>query len=66
MNGLYGIVSCDVIDAQKHQIQLFEEKRDRTVWDGQEEKWYFSVVDAVQVLTDKFRCEAVHQEDAQP
>lgn len=37
---------------QKQQIQLFEEKRVRTVWDDQAEKWYFSVVDVVQVLTD--------------
>ena len=37
---------------QKHQIQLFEEKRVRTVWDDQEEKWYFSVVDVCSVLTE--------------
>ena len=37
----------------KHnQIQLFEEKKVRTVWDEVEEKWYFSIVDAVAVLTD--------------
>ena len=37
----------------KHnQIQLFEEKKVRTVWDDAEEKWYFSIVDAVAVLTD--------------
>lgn len=37
---------------RKYQIQLFEEKRVRTVWNDQEEKWYFSVADVVQVLTD--------------
>ena len=37
---------------QKHQIQLFEKKRVRTVWDDQEEKWYFSIVDVCAVLTD--------------
>ena len=37
---------------QKHQIQLFEEKRVRTVWDDQEEKWNFSIVDVCAVLTD--------------
>ena len=37
---------------QKQQIQLFEEKRVRTVWDDQAEKWYFSVVDVCAVLTD--------------
>ena len=37
----------------KHnQIQIFEEKKVRTVWDDSEEKWYFSIVDAVAVLTD--------------
>lgn len=33
-------------------IKLFEEKRVRTIWDDQQEKWYFSVVDVVSVLTD--------------
>ena len=35
-----------------NQIQIFEEKKVRTVWDDLEEKWYFSIVDAVAVLTD--------------
>lgn len=33
-------------------IQLFEGKRVRIVWDAEQEKYYFSVVDIVQVLTD--------------
>ena len=37
---------------KKHQIQLFEEKRVRTVWDDQEERWYFSIVDVCSVLTE--------------
>ena len=37
---------------QKQQIQLFEEKKVRTVWDDQAEKWYFSVVDVCAVLID--------------
>ena len=37
---------------KKQQIQLFEEKKVRTVWDDQEEKWYFSIVDVCGVLTD--------------
>ncbi len=32
-------------------IQLFEESNVRTIWDEEHEKWYFSVVDVVQVLT---------------
>ena len=37
---------------QKHQIQLFEEKKVRTIWDNEQEKWYFSIVDVCGVLTD--------------
>ena len=38
---------------RKQQIQLFEEKKVRTAWDDQEEKWYFSIVDVCGVLTDQ-------------
>ena len=37
---------------KKQAIQLFEEQKVRTIWDDEEEKWYFSVVDVVEVLTD--------------
>ena len=37
---------------QKPEIKLFDEKLVRTVWDDEQEKWYFSVVDVVEVLTD--------------
>lgn len=33
-------------------IKIFQEKNVRTVWDDKEEKWYFSIVDVVEVLTD--------------
>ena len=33
-------------------IQLFEGKKVRIVWDAEKEKYYFSVADIVQVLTD--------------
>ena len=33
-------------------IQLFENAKIRVVWDDEQEKYYFSVVDVVQVLTD--------------
>ena len=36
-----------------NQIQLFETKKIRTVWDDEKEKWYFSVVDVVGVLTEQ-------------
>ena len=32
--------------------KLFEDRKIRTVWDDKEEKWYFSIVDVVEVLTD--------------
>ena len=38
--------------SQKEALQLFEQRKVRTVWDDQEEKWYFSIVDVVSVLTD--------------
>ena len=33
-------------------IKLFEEKNVRSVYNEQEEKWYFSIVDVVEVLTE--------------
>lgn len=37
---------------KKEALTLFEKKQVRTVWDDEQEKWYFSVVDIVEVLTD--------------
>lgn len=37
---------------KKESIKLFEEKKVRTVWDDEQEKWYFSIVDVVGILTD--------------
>lgn len=37
---------------KKNQIQLFNDRKVRTVWDSEKEEWYFSVVDVVEVLTD--------------
>ena len=37
---------------QHNAIKLFETKKVRTIWDDKEEKWYFSIVDVVAVLTD--------------
>ena len=37
---------------KKQRIQLFEDKKVRTAWDDQEEKWYFSIVDVCGVLTE--------------
>ena len=37
---------------KKQEIQLFNDRRIRTIWDDKEEKWYFSVVDVIEALTD--------------
>ena len=40
------------IMAKETAIKLFNDKQIRTIWDEDQEKWYFSVVDVVGVLTD--------------
>ena len=37
---------------QNNELKLFEDKKIRAKWDEEQEKWYFSVVDVVAVLTD--------------
>ncbi|MEI8085258.1 MAG: Bro-N domain-containing protein [Paludibacter sp.] len=37
---------------QKNAIKIFEEKKVRTLWDDENEKWYFSIVDVIEILTD--------------
>ena len=37
---------------KKESIKLFEEKKVRTVWDEEQEKWYFSIVDVVGILAE--------------
>jgi len=41
-----------------NSIQLFEEKTVRTLWDDTEEKWYFSIVDVIAVLTNSLDANA--------
>ena len=43
----------DNIMKKKEQIQLFEDRKVRIVWDEEQEKWYFSIVDVCEVLTDQ-------------
>jgi len=33
-------------------IKLFENQKVRTAWNDSDEKWYFSVVDVIQILTE--------------
>ncbi|MBQ6277885.1 MAG: hypothetical protein IJK62_14410 [Bacteroidales bacterium] len=37
---------------KQQAIQLFEEKKIRSIWDDEQEKWYFSIADVVEVLTE--------------
>lgn len=37
---------------KREALKLFEDRKVRTVWDDEQEKWYFSIVDVVAVLTD--------------
>ena len=40
---------------ENNKIQLFEGHQVRYVWDAEKEKYFFSVVDVIQVLTDTDR-----------
>lgn len=37
---------------KKEALKLFEDKKVRTVWDDEQEKWYFAVVDVIAILTE--------------
>ena len=39
-------------EIMENNIQIFEGKKIRSVWDNEKEEWYFSVVDVVGALTD--------------
>lgn len=36
---------------KENEIKIFEDKKVRTQWDAEEEKWYLSIVDVIAVLT---------------
>jgi prophage antirepressor-like protein len=38
---------------KSNKIQLFQEQKIRTHWDDKEEKWYFSIIDIVEILTEQ-------------
>jgi hypothetical protein len=33
------------------EIKIFEERKVRTLWDSEQEKWYFSIIDVIEILT---------------
>ena len=39
----------------KNEIKLFEDKKVRSIWDANQEQWYFSIVDVIEVLTESPR-----------
>ena len=43
------------MEKSKNNLKLFENKKIRYVWNAEEEEWYFSVVDIVEVLTESDR-----------
>lgn len=36
---------------KRTSIKLFEQKQIRSIWNEKEKKWYFSIIDVVEVLT---------------
>ena len=36
----------------KNEVKLFEQQTVRTHWDAKEEKWYFSIIDVIAILTE--------------
>ena len=40
---------------KENAIQLFEDKKVRTAWDAEQEKWYVSIIDVIEVLTNSDR-----------
>ncbi len=37
---------------QKDAVKIFDDKKVRSVWDAEAEKWYISIVDVIEILTD--------------
>ena len=40
---------------KKDAVKIFEDKTVRTVWDVEQEKWYFAVIDIIEILTNTNR-----------
>ena len=40
---------------KENAIQLFDNKKVRTVWDAEQEKWFISIIDVIEVLTETDR-----------
>ncbi len=40
---------------KQNEIKIFEEQKVRTAWDAEQEKWYFSIIDVIEILTSSPR-----------
>lgn len=47
-----GIAIENIIMTKKEALKLFEERKVRSIWDDDQEKWFFSIVDVIAILTD--------------
>jgi len=41
------------MNESKNKITLFDNRDVRQLWDDETEKWWFSVVDIIEILTDQ-------------
>jgi len=44
------LLKCIMV--QSASIKLFQDRNIRTIWDEEQEKWYFSIIDVIAVLTE--------------
>ncbi len=40
---------------QQDAIKIFEDKKVRTIWDEEQEQWYFSIIDVIEILVGSDR-----------
>ena len=40
---------------KENAVQLFDDKKVRTVWDSEQEKWFISIIDVIEILTETDR-----------
>ena len=40
---------------EENSVKIFEQKQVRSHWDEKQEKWYFSVIDVIEILTGSNR-----------
>ncbi|HLK28339.1 MAG TPA: hypothetical protein VKT28_07145 [Puia sp.] len=37
---------------KENEIKIFEDRKVRSLWDSEQEKWYISIVDVIAILTE--------------